>query len=512
MRFYLVFGIPLFDKALNAERELLISESVIDFTKHAFVVTLQYCLSDPNSSSFPECVSICNGSLIAPNVVLTAGSCIYDTSLRGPPVPLANQYVLVGSSTSMGRSSSNSKYVSVSQLINKGYGMNAHYPLDDNVGLIILSDCLNVSQGVIEFAKVSTLANEAVETCNTVKTIGAGVSSDVPLDVLVFTDGKFRYMHSSVHSIEVCQAEYASQVLWQKGLSRADVSEEVWFSLTSTIIGDSFLCSGGESVASTCFGDSGGAVMGSNGSIVGVSTLLPSGFCGYGAEFSTRVAPFDSWISNQIQALSNQCNWNVQDSFASWPIQAYTADMYTDMRTSTRCSEFQCAANGACVDSGQVCDGQNDCADGSDEDLAMCGTHRRLDGRNLAPCSDTCPNEDNGVQMAYLATQDAAGSTSAMTALRDACEALFRCDSACTFTNYNACRGTINWFELDANRTEYANAFDSKYSITCTLPENQPGVPESSDGDTSEIIEPAKSSGSIQVAAVIFIIHAIIIS
>ena len=156
-------------------RRLIVSGRETSVSAYPFTVALLYCETDWGVRK--DCAIFCSGSLIAPNLVLTAGHCVYDSdSPFGyplSPTPLSNMYVMLGSSDAQ---SDPAKVIKVKSVINGGYATNLRFPFDDDIGLVFLSECVDLIPGRIETIKVATPNNDAqiTSTCTSVTTTGYG--------------------------------------------------------------------------------------------------------------------------------------------------------------------------------------------------------------------------------------------------------------------------------------------------------------------------------------------------
>lgn len=339
-------------------RRLIIDGSEADIATYPYVVSLMYCKYALQGLS---CASFCSGSLVAPDVVLTAGHCVFNSDDSAfnhsvPAVPVNNMYALIGSGN-WKTLSSGSRLVKVTSVSNAGYGTNKRFPMDDDVGLVFLAECVPSPTAVI-----ATRATEQLnQRCAFVTSLGFGTHSNVPREIFSH-DGKLRVLRGdSLHSHSACVASYMD------ALRRSDASS------TELTIGEleidesKHLCAGGDSVASTCFGDSGGPVM-LNDVVVGTTSFGAFGVCMASPDFMARVSTYAEWIRDQMFLNSKKCR-PVSESFASWPLPV------VNMTSAGRCndaSKWQCASSGECVDIGSVCDRTTDCTDGSDEDPYFC--------------------------------------------------------------------------------------------------------------------------------------------
>ena len=295
-------------------RRLMVSDTKVDSMDHPHVVALLFC-REPN-----VCASFCSGSLISATVVLTAGHCVYDqtspfNSTR-PPVPMNKIFVLVGASSS--GEISRSQMHGVVRAENAGFGLNLKYPLDNDLGLLFLDTPV---QGV-PFATLASVA--PVPSCEPITSVGFGAHTVLPSEI-AFNDGHLREIQSQVHTYATCVAE-------------ADL-----------IVKDMQFCHGGNSVETTCNGDSGGPVMDAAGVQIGITSFGASRFCGGSPNFATSVARYVPWITAKMAGIP-----------ADPP--------------AARCArgQWQCALSGECISESLVCDTTRNCSDGSDEDVKYC--------------------------------------------------------------------------------------------------------------------------------------------
>ena len=350
-----------------AQRRLIIDGATTEIVQYPFTVSLMYCRGSAVTNSL-SCASFCSGALIAPHVVLTAGHCVfdadesamgYDTSV----VPIGKTYVLIGSSDwhQLGVSGG-ARLVRASRVVNKGFGRNGRYPLDDDVGLVFLSECVDPIPGVIGHIKVATVDSESAQSCTPITSIGFGRHANVPSSLFVH-DGKLRVLTGDhLHPTDSCRTAYAAASLGEGGQGGSEIVDE------------KHLCAGGDSLASTCHGDSGGPVVASapDGSVqvIGVTSFGGRSVCMASPDYMARTATYSAWILLQLSQHGSTCpNWYPEDSFASWPVK----DPHLTS-TSSRCQtgEWQCVSTGSCINQSRVCDRTKDCSDGSDEDARYC--------------------------------------------------------------------------------------------------------------------------------------------
>jgi secreted trypsin-like serine protease len=357
--------------ALGFERRLIIEGDLGTMNRHPYMISLMFC--KPTSLGV-ACASFCSGSLIAKDVVLTAGHCVYSLTESGfgspvSTVPLSNMFALVGSSDWKDLNNrSGARLVKVSHVVNRGYGLNLRYPMDDDVGLVFLSECVELVPGRIGTIKIDSSNGLTSEKggCNFVTTLGFGRSANVPSELFVH-DGRMRELAGDfIHSHETCQKAYVeAHVKFGFGAEIFSTEE-----LGRDISVDKHICSGGNSVASTCFGDSGGPMvmddMYGDPTVVGVVSFSPLNECMISPDFGARVSNYAAWIGEQISIFGKKCQ-PVESSFSVWPP---VASKITE--SNGRCPQWQCARSGECLSLHQVCDGNIHCKDASDEDLVYC--------------------------------------------------------------------------------------------------------------------------------------------
>ncbi|MFO0006255.1 MAG: trypsin-like serine protease, partial [bacterium] len=120
-----------------------------------------------------------------------------------------------------------------------------------------------------------------------VTSTGFGRHKNLPKEVYV-SDGKLRVIKDTVHSWDTCKRANDDAMS-----EYFDTPREI---LEHMILPEKHICAGGDSVWSTCNGDSGGPVfadfptVSSDPILVGVTSFGPSGFCGISPDYSARVS------------------------------------------------------------------------------------------------------------------------------------------------------------------------------------------------------------------------------
>jgi hypothetical protein len=270
--------------------------------------------------------------------------------------------------------------IKVESFVNKGYGMNKRYDIDDDMGLLFLSSCATIVPGVVETIKVATLDIEPLPgsgTCVTAESIGFGRITNLPSQI-AYTDGKLRSIPDIVHNFDTCLKSYIGDTLILDGYDSSYLdkagNEKVKAFFQSFLVPELHSCMGGNSVHSSCNGDSGGPITATkNGQnfLIGLTSFGISDYCGYGADYIARVAPWATYIRDKILANNKQCSgWDISKSFASYPPPAL--GQLSNLYSSSRClSQWQCG-DGTCIDLSRVCDKSQNCPDGSDEESSFC--------------------------------------------------------------------------------------------------------------------------------------------
>jgi secreted trypsin-like serine protease len=373
MKIFVVIAACTVCKSTSAEpKPKIVGGRVAARTEVPFLVSLMFC---SDSQALPSsCYSACSGSLIAPNVVMTAAHCVrprialYKDESLSPDI--SNMYVLIGSdNASPSRISHGGFLVKVTNVKYGSYNENVLFPIDGDIALLELLECVTVRPGLVEFAKIATKESEPhAGDCSYAQTAGYGQMSGAPSPFQNF-DGAARIMTDHIHSSNTCILAYIA--LAQNNVR--PVLQNVDFGDQYTILPENFICKGGDNWDSVCFGDSGGPTfVYVNGSyqVIGITSFgFNQPICSVGPDFSTRVAFRATWIEEQLRTNFTMCpGWNIENSFASWPVSDWGPLSTAYNQSRCQAGQWQCL-NGDCINSTLVCDGQQDCADSSDEYL-----------------------------------------------------------------------------------------------------------------------------------------------
>ena len=452
--------------------------SVSNLEAFSFVVALMWCDYQGRG-----CSEICTGSLIAPNVVLTAAHCV-----RPSLVPFNSEqlsmnvntlFVLINSNNYLeGERLQGSKLVGVKNIRHGSYGTNIVYPFDGDIALLELKECVSG----MEVAKVATQMTEPTAgSCANVTVAGFGRVSNAP-DAIREVDGSLRYMTEKQHSFETCRDAYIALAMGDySGTSPVDSSHLeslVGRSVSKAVLPETLICTGGTSFAKTCHGDSGGPTFSSlpdsTHQIIGVTSFIfDPGFCSLGPSFSTRIAFYAEFILSVLDSAFSVCpNWSVEDSFASWPLEPWT-DLSSDFQTS-RCNqetEWQCMSL-ECIDRTKVCDGTAHCLDGSDENfvsssgVALCPSSTRKLASTNKGCDAAITSLRSAIQSAK--TQDTVGDVWDTSASTSACqEASMQCASLVPTELAKYCSQLANFLKWNATSLTISENFGVRFNATC---------------------------------------------
>ena len=260
----------------NPIRRLIVEGERLEDWEYPFIVKL---------TSYGR--SFCTGSLIAPDVVITAAHCVFSSVGENllPDADITLLHIGGGSQLRMVSSARNRDYLTARE----------------DLALIFLDSPVRIIPGVVETVKIESGSTAEPRPCDRVTTAGFGVSSVGP-SMFTISDGQLRDIKDfNVHPSAICGK---GTTLYKNG---------------------AHFCFGKDDVRQTCRGDSGGPVIMKDDSgqwkLVGINIYGADSSCVSGPSYALRVAPFALWIEETIAKYSvTLTSFDHTSIFTQYPI------------------------------------------------------------------------------------------------------------------------------------------------------------------------------------------------
>jgi hypothetical protein len=224
-------------------RRLILDGNIDSLSAHPYAVALMICEAPSDSQANYVCGILCSGSLIAPNVVVSAAHCVMGENpsftLLSSQVNVGDLYILAGSTDyDFSDRSSGSRLVKVKQGRHPGYYTNIRFPRDGDVLLIELEECIEPIDDQISYVKVATVVTEpANDNCQSITVSGFGQISNAP-DVIKDDDGRRRSITDTIHSHSVCREAYVAAKYGWTEANQGSADDKI----SQTVIPEMFLC------------------------------------------------------------------------------------------------------------------------------------------------------------------------------------------------------------------------------------------------------------------------------
>lgn len=274
MRLKLIF-LGIVSAFADPFRRLIIEGERVDHSEYPFIVKFTQ-----------KGQTGCTGSLIAPDVVITAAHCVFSS--------LGN-HLLRDSETISLQFGDNSQQRRILSARNRDF-----LKADEDLALVFLDSPVTIIPGVVETLKIESGSAELPRACHRITVAGFGVSSVGPR-ALTIPDGRLRDIKNvRVHPDTVCEK---STKLFKSG---------------------AHFCFGKDDVRQTCRGDSGGPVVMRDESgewkLVGLTIYGSDDSCVSGPGYGIRVAPFAPWIEETVRWNSIARSFDKTSIFTQYPI------------------------------------------------------------------------------------------------------------------------------------------------------------------------------------------------
>lgn len=236
---------------------------------------------------------ICTGTLLTPDVVLTAAHCFVDVGMTS---------IVVVAGLADYRSLDTTHVYYISSYSHPGFAYKGFTSVND-IALLFLRECVRAPHTTPGLRIDNRPGRVGSATCAPIRTVGFGKHEQMP-DKYYIPDGHARELshNQNVHSSGVCSDAFINY--YTRFKMRKKIPTQTSRDLLNTSINVHHGCYGGEPVARDsgypCSGDSGGPVFNSDTNyLIGV-TSFGSEICGTLPNYFTIIGGFDSWIKSEI--------------------------------------------------------------------------------------------------------------------------------------------------------------------------------------------------------------------